>query len=106
VGRRRRHGLLKRLGKHIPASGQLHVEGGTEAETLRPLDFAPSPDRPARALFTADVVSADLDRVAGQQQGDGGWTVDFARISPAGALEWRGYVTVANIGVLRHNARI
>jgi hypothetical protein len=99
-------GLLKHLGKHIPASGQMRVEGGTEEEMLRPLDLAPFPDRPARALFTSEVITADLDRLAGLQQDDGGWTVDFAKNSPAGALDWRGYTTVRAINILRHNARI
>jgi hypothetical protein len=98
--------LLKHLGRHIPPSGQMHVEGGTEQEVLRPLDFAPFPDRPARALFTPEVIIADLDRLAGLQEDDGGWTVDYAEISPAGALEWRGYTTVRAIDILRHNARI
>lgn len=99
-------GLLKHLGRRIPASGRLHVEGGTEEEMLRPLDFAPFPDRPARALFTPGVITADLDRLAGLQEDDGGWAVDFAKISPAGALDWRGHATVRAIAVLRHNARI
>jgi hypothetical protein len=99
-------GLFKRLGQHIPASGQMHVEGGTEEEMLRPLDFAPFPDRPARTLFAPEVITADLDRLADLQQDDGGWTVDFAKNSPAGALEWRGYTTVRAINILRHNARI
>ena len=99
-------GLLQHLGKHIPASGQLPVAGGTAGEMLRPLDFAPVPGRPARSLFTAEAVTADLDRLAGLQQDDGGWTVDFAEVSPAGALEWRGYATVSAIGILRRNARI
>lgn len=99
-------GLLKHLGRHFPASGQLHVEGGTAGEMLRPLNFAPFPGRPARSLFTAEAVTADLDRMAGLQQDDGGWTVDFAEVSPAGVLEWRGYATVSAIGILRRNARI
>jgi hypothetical protein len=99
-------GLLRRLGEHIPAGGELHVEGGTAKEMLRPLDFAPFPDRPTRALFTPEEITADLDRLAGLQEDDGGWTVDFAKNSPAGALDWRGYATVHAIGLLRHNARI
>jgi hypothetical protein len=98
--------LLARLGKHIPATGQLHVEGGTEDEMLRPLDFAPYPDRPARTLFARDVIDADLDRLAGLQQDDGGWTVAYARISPAGALDWRGYTTVRAVDILRRNGVI
>ncbi|WP_103953744.1 hypothetical protein [Nonomuraea solani] len=95
--------LLKRLGAHIPADGRVPVEGGTENESLRPLDFAPVPGRPVRDLFEPDVIAADLVRLAGEQKDDGGWTVDYARISPAGALEWRGAITVANLQTLRAN---
>ncbi len=61
------------------------------------------PDRPARELFAPDVISADLDRLAALQQEDGGWAVDFQKISPAGFLDWRGYATVRAIGILRRN---
>jgi hypothetical protein len=98
--------LLGHLGKRIPASGEMHVEGGTEEETLRPLDFATFPDRPARELFTPELITADLDRLAAMQEDDGGWTVDYAKISPAGVLDWRGYTTVRAIDILRRNARI
>ncbi|MCW2938277.1 MAG: hypothetical protein JWN00_1262 [Actinomycetia bacterium] len=98
--------LLQRLGKYLPADGRLHVEGGTETESLRPLDFAPFPGRPARRLFTPQQVTADLDRLAALQQNDGGWTVDYAKISPAGALDWRGYVTVRAVDILQRNASI
>lgn len=97
---------FKRLGSFIPADGMVHVEGGTDEEFLRPLDFAPFPGTPARALFAPQVIGKDLDRLAGMQQQDGGWTVDYARISPAGALEWRGYATVHAIQILRANDRL
>ncbi|MEV7007354.1 hypothetical protein [Streptosporangium sp. NPDC051022] len=99
-------GLLARLGGHIPADGLMHVEGGTEDEALRPLDFAPFPGRPARTLFAPEVIAADLDRLAGLQRDDGGWTVDYAKISPAGVLDWRGHTTVRALDILRRNARI
>ncbi|MFI9838586.1 hypothetical protein ACIHFD_16235 [Nonomuraea sp. NPDC051941] len=98
--------LLKRLAAHIPADGRVPVEGGTEHETLRPLDFAPHPGGPARDLFEPDVIAADLVRLAGQQKDDGGWEVDYARISPAGALDWRGAVTVNNLALLRENSLV
>jgi hypothetical protein len=95
--------LLDRLGRYLPASGLLHVDGGTEEETVRPLDLAPVPDRPARALFTPEAISADLRRMCDQQQDDGGWTVDWAISSPAAALEWRGYATVRAVSILQRN---
>lgn len=98
--------LLDRLGKYIPASGLLHVAGGLEEEMMRPLDFAPMPDRPTRAFFTPDAISAELQRLVDQQQDDGGWPVDFANYSPAAALEWRGYMTVRAVSILQRNSVI
>jgi hypothetical protein len=95
--------LLQRLGTYIPADGQIRVQGGAEDEMLHPLDLAPYPDRPARALFAGEVISADLDRLAALQQDDGGWIVDFLSRSPAGSLEWRGYATVQAVDILRRN---
>ena len=79
------------------------MAGGAEGETLRALDFAPLPDRPARALFTGAVIDAELRRLAGEQQDDGGWRVDFASYSPAAELEWRGYATVRAVSILQRN---
>jgi hypothetical protein len=94
---------LQRLGSCLPATGTLAVEGGAEGEALRPLDISPWPGRPLRNLFSADVITADLDRLAAEQQDDGGWTVDFVSHSAAGALEWRGYATVRAVTILRAN---
>ena len=98
--------LLERLGRRIPPDGRLPVAGGLEDEAVRPLDLAPFPGRPARALFAADVVEADLQRLAADQQDDGGWRVDFTSYSPAGALEWRGHATVRAVCILRRHDRI
>jgi hypothetical protein len=98
--------LIVGLGEHIPASGLVHVGGGLEEEMMRPLDFAPAPDRPVRALFATEAISAELERLADQQQDDGGWPVDFANYSPAAALEWRGHMTVQAVSILKRNSVI
>jgi hypothetical protein len=98
--------LLRRLAAYVPGDGRIPVTGGTEGEALLPLDVAPYPDRPARGLYTADAIDADLDRVAAGQRDDGGWTVDYLKISPAGSLDWRGYATVRAIDILRRNGRL
>jgi hypothetical protein len=95
--------LLRHLGTFIPDDGNLRVQGGTEHESLRPLDVAPFPDRPPRSLFSEEVISADLERLAALQQDDGGWVVDYLKISPAGSLDWRGHATVRAIDILRRN---
>jgi hypothetical protein len=95
--------LLDHLGTFVPEDGNLRVTGGTENEMLHPLDLAPYPDRPARQLFSEKALSADVDRLAGLQQADGGWIVDYLTISPAGSLDWRGHATVRAIDILGRN---
>ena len=97
---------LQRLGALLPASGTLAVEGGAEGEAMRPLDFSPEPDRPLRALLADDVIAAALDRLAAEQDQDGGWDVDFTVYSPAATLEWRGEATVQALKALQTNGRL
>ena len=73
---------------------------------MRPLDFAPIPDRPVRALFTAEAIAAELERLADEQQDDGGWAVDFNSYSSAAGLEWRGHATVRAVSILQRNGVI
>jgi hypothetical protein len=97
-------GGLEHLRQFIPEDGKLAVTGGAENETLNPLDLAPYPDRPARTLLANELIATDLDRLAALQQDDGGWVVDYLKISPAGSLDWRGYATVQAVDILRRNA--
>jgi hypothetical protein len=96
---------LERLARFVPASGELAVAGGQPDEKLRPLDLAPRPGRPVRRLLSDEVVERDLDRLEAEQGDDGGWDIDFQADSPAARLEWRGYVTVRAIHLLRLNGR-
>ena len=98
--------LLRGLGEQVPADGRVPVRGGTEGEALRPIDIAPYPGRPARELFDDEVIAADLDRLEAEQHDDGGWSVDYLKISTAGSLDWRGYATLHAIDVLDRNGRI
>jgi hypothetical protein len=97
---------LDALAARIPADGLLRVDAGTEGEVLRPLDLAPRPDHAARRLFDDAVIERELDRLAGEQQGDGGWTFSWAAWNPAVAWEWRGAVTVEALLGLRAYGRI
>ncbi len=98
--------MLDRLAEYVPDDGRLRVAGGRSDEALRPLDLAPEPGRPARTILNESAVAADLERLAGEQEEDGGWSVDFQSYSPAAALEWRGYATVSALSVLRANGRL
>lgn len=94
---------LARLGEYVPRDGRLAVTGGLTDEALRPVDLAPEPGRAARGLLDEDAIAADLERLAAEQEEDGGWSVDFQSYSPAGALEWGGYATVRALSILRAN---
>lgn len=96
---------LERLSEFMILDGPTPVGGGTEGEVLHPLDFSPYAETPSRALFGAEVIRADLDRLAAGQQADGGWTVSYESYSPAAALEWRGYATVQAVSILRGATR-
>jgi len=96
--------LVDRLADHVNSDGPTPVVGGAADEVLHLVDFTPHPDAHSRASFTEDVIAADLERLAGQQQSDGGWTITFRPYCPAAALEWRGYATVQAIAVLRGTA--
>lgn len=96
---------LHRLGAWLPESGSMAVEGGTEGEAIRPLDFAPRPDGPLRALVPESAARSELDSLEAAQSADGGWSVDWESRSPAAALDWRGWSTVRALGILRANGR-
>jgi hypothetical protein len=96
--------MIDRLAPFVVSDGPTPVTGGAEGEALHLLDFTPHPDAPSRASFTKCAVAADLERLAGQQQPDGGWTVSFTPYSPAAVLEWRGYATVQAVAVLKSTA--
>jgi len=95
---------VERLARYVVADGPTPVPG-TDGEVLHPLDLAGGPGTPSQAIFPDRVVAADLDRLTGAQQPDGGWTIGFTPHCPAAALEWRGYATVGALTVLRDSGR-
>jgi hypothetical protein len=97
---------LARLWAFVPDDATLPVAGGAAGEAMRPLDLSPAPGSPSRRLIDPSVVEADLDRLEGEQREDGGWDVDWAHWSPAGALEWRGWATVRAVRILRAHGRL
>jgi hypothetical protein len=79
-----------------------HAEG----EVFQPLDFAPSPQAPARALYQDDVIEAHLDALTARQQADGGWIFNWLAWNPASAIDWRGFVTIHTLQTLRAYGRV
>jgi hypothetical protein len=104
--RERAEAELEELAAGMPADGLLRVQGGAEGEMLRPLDLAPWPEHAARRLYDDAVIERELDRLAAEQQQDGGWTFSWNAWNPAVAWEWRGAVTVAALRTLRAYGRL
>jgi hypothetical protein len=75
-------------------------------EVHGPLDFASAPDSLARQLFDQRTIDAHLDHLVHGQQDDGGWTFNWPQWSDAAAHDWRGFMTVEALSVLRANGRI
>lgn len=92
--------LLERLRPFVSVEGPTSVDEA-EGEVLQVLDFSPFPDTRSRRLLGEATITAELHRLASQQQPDGGWQVTFPTYSPAAALAWRGYVTVQAIATLK-----
>jgi hypothetical protein len=97
---------IERVRPLLRADGTIPVDGGQDDEQLRPLDLSPRPGAPSRALFSADQVSAELDRLESGQLDDGGWEFDFLHWSPGQAVDWRGIVTLGALQTLRAHGRL
>jgi hypothetical protein len=82
----------------------LDPEAAGEVHT--PLDFAPLPDSIARRLFDDATITAHLDHLAASQREDGGWMFNWPSWSPAAEADWRGFLTVDALRILRANGRL
>jgi hypothetical protein len=103
--RKRAQDAFDRVGPLLLSSGLVALDPAAEGETFGPLDFAPLPGSIARRLFDAPTVDAHLDHLAGAQRDDGGWMFNWPSWSPAAEADWRGFITVDALRVLRANGR-
>ena len=94
-----------RVGPLLLSSGLVALDPEAAGETFGPLAFAPLPGSIARPLFDAAVIDAHLDHLAGTQGDDGGWMFNWPSWSPAAEADWRGFITVDALRVLRANGR-
>jgi hypothetical protein len=103
--RDRADAAFERVGPLLFSCGLVALDPEAEGETHSPLAFAALPGSIARRLFDADVIEAHLDHLAGAQGDDGGWTFNWPSWSPAAEADWRGFITVDALRVLRANGR-
>jgi hypothetical protein len=97
--------VFGRVGPLILNRKLVTLDPEAPGEVHFPLDFAPEPDSLARELFDDATIKAHLDHLAQAQLEDGGWTFNWLAWSPAAEREWRGFLTVDALRVLRANGR-
>lgn len=102
--RERARAVFNRVGEFILDIVEFDVDA--EGEKHRPLDFAPTPDTMARRLFGDDVLERQLDALLAAQRDDGGWTFDWLVWTPTVEPEWRGWMTVRVLKILRAYGRL
>jgi hypothetical protein len=95
-----------RVGPLILERKMVALDPEAPGEVHSVLAFAPEPDSLARALFDDATIAATLDHLAGGQRDDGGWTFNWPAWSPDAERDWRGFLTVDNLRLLRANGRL
>ena len=103
--RARAEDAFGRVGPLLLSSGLVTLDPQAAGETFGPLAFAPLPGSIARRLFDAPTIEAHLDHLASGQGDDGGWMFNWPSWSPAAEADWRGFITVDALRVLRANGR-
>jgi len=103
--RERAREVFGRVGPLILDRKLVTLDPETPGEVHFPLDFAPEPDSLGRELFDEATIKANLDHLAQAQLDDGGWTFNWLAWSPAAEREWRGFLTVDALRILRANGR-
>jgi hypothetical protein len=104
--RERAEAAFQRVGAAALEQGLVTLDPAATGDVHGPLEFAPTPRAMARRLFADEVVEAQLDALVAGQQPDGGWTVGFPAFTEAAGLEWRAFITVHNLTVLRAYGRL
>jgi hypothetical protein len=84
----------------LQGASYLVADPADEAYGVTPLEFEDDD------LFPPELREAHLERLASEQQDDGGWPIRWEPPSEAARLEWRGARTVAALRTLREAGRV
>ena len=103
--RDRAEATMAEIGPRVLESA-VTTDPGAPGEVHFPLDFAPEPGRLSRMPFDDDLIELHLDALAERQRDDGGWMFNWLVWAPLVELEWRGWLTVRALRVLRDNGRL
>jgi hypothetical protein len=104
--RRRAQAAFEKAGPLLLERGIVALDPEAAGEVHGPLDFAPLPGSIARQLFDEATITRHLDHLASAQRDDGGWMFNWLAWSPAAESDWRGFLTVEALRLLRANGRL
>lgn len=92
---------LNRIAGIIRKPGVVELDPQAGGYVKLPLDWAPTPDSTCRRLFEDATLRHHLADLEAKQLPDGGWPINWDALSPAVALEWRGWVTILALHTLQ-----
>jgi hypothetical protein len=104
--RDRADSVSAQVGDWLPDLRWFRADAAYPSYGLTPIHFAPSPDSPWRGLFDDATIDGHLDRLAGDQQDDGGWPITWTAPGAASTLEWRGIETLRALRTLGAYGRL
>jgi hypothetical protein len=103
--RSRARAAFDRVGPLLFERNLVALDPEAAGDVQTPLEFAPLPTSIARPLFDDATIAAHLDHLAAAQRDDGGWMFSWLAWSPAAEADWRGFLTVEALRILRANGR-
>jgi hypothetical protein len=104
--RARADAVGSRVGEWLAQAAWYRADPDDPSYGVTPLDLAPEPGGPWSHLFDAGQIEGHLDRLARDQQADGGWAITWEPPGTASTLEWRGIMTLWALRVLRAYGRL
>jgi len=93
--------LYKKLSNELVTARFLRMDARSQDYGLSPLEFAPSPESYCRSIFSEDTIIQHLELMKSQQDEDGGWKISWEPPSETAKFEWRAYVTLNNLMILK-----
>lgn len=104
--RTRADALFPAVAEALPRASFFRADPDDDGYGVAPTELAPTPASPWRALFDDALFDAHLDRLARDQQPDGGWPITWPAIGEATRLEYRGIRTLDALHVLGAYGRL
>ncbi|RIX53710.1 hypothetical protein D3P08_09840 [Paenibacillus nanensis] len=91
----------RRFDEWLASPGVIERNPHAEGYVHKVLDWVTGPQSYAAQFVTEAEIEEHLSALIAEQEGDGGWPINFPAVSSLGELEWRGSLTVERLKTLR-----